>query len=95
MIQKLRCIFSAIVSAMRRAFWAVELRPPDLIAEGCEIQRIRACVEPEIGAGATRVLTGEPIWVCTDSMEIALNLKPAPAPPVFVKILDILRLSMV
>lgn len=94
MIEKLKCIFSKIVSAAVRAFWAAKLRPADLVEEGFEIQRIRTCVEPEIAADAALFLKGESVAFCTDSMEITLHVKPQPGPPGFLKMLDILKRSM-
>ena len=95
MIEKLKCIFLNILSATARAFWAAKLWPPDLIAESAEIQRIRALVTPELAADATLALKGGSIWFCADSMEITLSVNPAPAPPGFLKMLYILRQSMV
>lgn len=94
MIKKLKSIFSSFLSATAKALWAAKLWPPDIIAESAEIQRICALAGPEIGADGTMTLKGRPIWFCTDSMEITLNIKPAPPPLGFLKMIYILRHSM-
>ena len=95
MIEKLKSIFSSILSATARTLWAAKLWPPDLVAENAEIQRISALAEADIGTDTTLTFKGGPIWFCTDSMEISLNVKSAPAPLGFLKMLYILRQSTV
>jgi hypothetical protein len=94
MIDKLKGIFSNILSAAARVFWTARLWPPDLVAESAEIQRIRALSAADIDADSTLTLKEGAFWLCTDSMEITLNVGPAPAPLGFLKMLNILRLHM-
>ena len=93
MIEKLQNIFSHILSAAARVFWTAQLWPPDLFTERAAIQRISALAASEIGADKILTLNGGPMRLCTDSMEISLNVKPAPTPLGFLKMIYILRQS--
>jgi hypothetical protein len=91
MIEKLKSIFSKILSATARAFWTAQLWSPDLFVERAEIQRTSGLAASKIYADATLTFNGGPIRLCTGSMEITLNVKPAPAPLGFLKMIHILR----